>query len=51
MVLIGGFQFETIYSETIAEDTVAIIEIPEVKEPLPKYISVQLIKLEPKLKT
>lgn len=37
---VGGFQFETIYSETIAEDPVAIIEIPEVKESLPKiYIS------------
>jgi outer membrane protein OmpA-like peptidoglycan-associated protein len=33
---IGGFQFETIYLETTAEDIVDIIEIPEVKEPLPK---------------
>ena len=31
---IGGFQFETMYSEIITEDTVAIIKTPKVKEPL-----------------
>ena len=33
---IGGFQFETVYLEKTAEDTVDIIEIPEVKESPPK---------------
>ncbi len=32
----GGFQFETVYLETTAKETVEIIQIPEVKEPLPK---------------
>lgn len=33
---IGGFQFETVYLEKTVEDTVDIIEIPEVKESPPK---------------
>ena len=33
---IGGFQFETVFLEKTAEDTVDIIEIPEVKQSSPK---------------
>jgi len=33
---IGSFQFKTVYSETIAEKRLDIIEIPKVKEPPPK---------------